>query len=58
MLLIMTAQRDDPTQAIVNGLCVECADKADLEAAVLAKYRASLIPDLRLLSPLSEPRRA
>jgi hypothetical protein len=54
VIAIMTAQRDDPSTAILNGICVECADKPDLDAAVLAKYRASLIPDLRVLPPISE----
>jgi hypothetical protein len=58
VIAIMTAQRDDPSTAILNGICAECADKPDLEAAVRAKYRTSLIPDLRQLPPISEPGRA
>jgi hypothetical protein len=57
-IVIMTALRDDPTMAITNGLCVECADKSEIEAAVLAKYRESLIPDLRVLPPIGEAGRA
>jgi hypothetical protein len=57
-ILIMSARRDDPSMAIVNGLCAECAGKPDLEAAVLAKYRDSLIPDLRVLPPIGEAGRA
>jgi hypothetical protein len=56
-IVVMTAQRDDPTMAITNGLCVECAGKPEIEVAVLAKYR-ELIPDLRQLPPLGEPARA
>jgi hypothetical protein len=57
-IAIMTAQRDDPTAAILNGICIGCAGKNELEAAVLAKYRDSLIPDLRLLPTFSSPGRA
>lgn len=57
-IVIMTPQRDDPTMAILNGLCAGCAGKPELEVAVLAKYRESLIPDLRRLPPFSRPGRA
>jgi hypothetical protein len=57
-ILIMTAQRDDPSTAIVNGLCVTCAGKPELEAAVLDTYRDTLIPDLRRLPPFEAPGRA
>jgi hypothetical protein len=57
-IAIMAAHRDDPSAAIVNGICIGCAGKPELEAALLAKYRNSLIPDLRLLPPFSRPGRA
>ena len=56
--MIMTARRDQPSVAMVNGLCTGCAGKSELEAAVLTKYRESLIPDLRRLPPISIPGRA
>lgn len=57
-IVIMTAQRDQPSVALVNGMCTGCAGKSELEAAVLAKYREGLIPDLRRLPPISNPGRA
>ncbi len=57
-IVIMTAERDDPERAIANGVCDECAEKPDLDKAIVVKYRESLMPGLRVLGPFSDAGRA
>ena len=58
---IMHAARDDPSQAVVNGVCSSCRARhrtlEAIETAVLEKYR-TMIPELRVLPPLGAPGRA
>jgi hypothetical protein len=44
-VVIMTAARDDPSMAIINGLCPECAATTDVTDRVFAKLKSS--PHLR-----------
>jgi hypothetical protein len=47
--LILTALRDDPSRAIINGLCPSCSRQPNLETRIVDKYRDSMIPDLRVI---------
>ena len=56
VLAVLLPERDDPTRAMVLGVCPTCCaehgnDAGRIEAAVLAFLRRSWWPDLRLIAP-------
>ena len=56
--VIVTAFRDDPTQAMANGLCPNCAKRDSLPTLITDKYRQAMIPDLRVLPTPHPPAKA
>jgi hypothetical protein len=60
MIAIITAHLDTPTLAMMSGICVDCAEKAEaqLRSAIIDTYRDGLIPDAREIFPSSEAGRA
>jgi hypothetical protein len=60
VIAILHAHRDDPTNAIISGICLSCCgahqDAGALKDAVVASYRCRLqMDDLRELPPLGAP---
>jgi hypothetical protein len=57
--VLLHARRDDPSQAVGNGICAACYKKYPsaeaLSPPVIALYKAKMITDLRLLPPIGPP---
>jgi hypothetical protein len=47
--VVISAWVDQPTSACLQGLCAACADEPDAKERVLAKLRADVMPDLRII---------
>jgi hypothetical protein len=56
---MLTAKIEDPSVAVVNGLCPRCftADR-DMQDRIAEYYRKNALSDLRMLPPIGEPGRA
>jgi len=56
--VLLTAAIDGPTQALANGLCVDCASQDDLQRRIAEKYKDMMLDDLRVLPSSAAPGQA
>jgi hypothetical protein len=58
-IAVLTPLCDEPTRGMFNFVCAECvdrfADTDELRAALLDYYRANVVPELRVLPPITSP---